>query len=59
MFYRDPVVLEACDAGELLGCMVDIEAGTVEFRSWQYRPVNGQQRRISEVGRFSIAVMPH
>lgn len=43
-FYRDPVILEACDAGDLLGCMVDIEAGTVEFRipteSWQYRPIN-------------------
>ena len=24
--------LEACDAGDLLRCMVDVEAGTVEFR---------------------------
>ena len=43
-FYREPVVLEACDAGELLGCMVDIHTGTVELRipneHWQYRPEN-------------------
>ena len=44
---RDPVVLEACDAGDWLGCMVGIEAGTVEFRipndSWQYRPINSAE----------------
>ena len=55
IFYRDPVVLEACDAGELLGCMVDIDAGTVEFRipneSWQYRPINSAgSRRLNLAG---------
>ena len=40
-FYRHPVVLEACDPGELLGCLVDMDTCTVEFRipkeAWQYR----------------------
>ena len=36
-FYRDPVVLEACEAGD----KVDFEADLIEFRisngTWQYR----------------------
>ena len=54
-FYRDPVCLEACDAGDVLGCVVDVEATTVEFRipneTWQYRPVNSAgSRRVNLAG---------
>ena len=55
-FYRDPVTLEPCDAGELLGCVVDITAGIVEFRipedAWQYWPLNSAGSRRLNLGSF-------
>ena len=55
-FYREPVVLESCDEGDLLGCSVDIVAGTIEFKlpqeAWQYRPLNSAGSRRLNLGSF-------
>ena len=53
--YRDPVILEPSDAGELLGCVVDATAGMVEFRppkdAWQW-PLNSAGSCRLNLGSF-------
>ena len=55
-FYREPVVLESCDEGDLLGCSVDIVAGIIEFKlpqeASQYRPLNSAGSRRLNLGSF-------